>query len=215
LRFANGAHPLLPQGTLTNGALPTAGLLPATDACYVERTQAMTLARAGSRQLLVEGVQYRWTVAPNDEQGGCIIAECANLPARRLVCWVEPGVAVSLGLLRRAILDALAAGWVPTRRGADFILRVPAFADTPSAFYQCPVCDYFTLPRRVAYEICPVCFWAYDELELDRLEHVSRPNHLTLREARDNFRRLGASSLEMRGAVLSEKSRQRYRHAPR
>ena len=159
----------------------------------------------------MDGVQYRWTVAPDDEQGLALIVERATLAARRLMCWLEHGVVVSPALVRRAILDALAAGWMPTQRGADFVQRVTSLVEDTSTLHQCPVCDYFTLPRRAAHEICPVCFWGHGELEVEGAD----ANPLALRQARDNFRELGACSLETRGAVLSERSRQRYRCVPR
>lgn len=171
----------------------------------------MARAPRGTRQLLVDGVQYRWCVVPNDELGLGVVIERAELRAQRLMCWLEHGVVVSPALVRRAILDALVEGWVPTQRGAEFVQRVTAHAEGESALQQCPVCDYFTLPRRAAYEVCPVCFWEHGELELDGAD----PNHLLLCEARANFREFGACSLEMRGSVLSEQARQRYRCAPR
>jgi len=175
----------------------------------------MTLPQKGTRRLTVDGVQYRYAVTPNDEQGFSIIAERATVPARRLVCSVNQGVTISPSFVRRAILDAIGTGWVPTARGLDFIQRVPAFSDAPSDFHQCPVCDHFTLPRRTEFEICPVCFWEYDGLDVDKLDQLSGPNHLTLRKARENFNELGAFALEMRASVLNEKSRQRYRSVPR
>ncbi|HEY5956546.1 MAG TPA: hypothetical protein VIV60_08340, partial [Polyangiaceae bacterium] len=86
----------------------------------------MTLARKGTRQIVVDGVQYRWTVAPDEEPGVGIVAESATLPAQRLVSWIDHGVAIGPGLVGSAILDGLAAGWVPTLPGPDFIRRVPA-----------------------------------------------------------------------------------------
>src|SRR5687767_10862719 len=59
-------------------------------------------------------------------------------------------------------------------------------------FFQCPCCDYFTLDERGGYDICPVCFWEDDGQDIDRPDEHSGPNHMTLREGRDNFRRLGA-----------------------
>ena len=85
----------------------------------------MTLARKGTRKLVLDDVEYRWTVAPDDEPGIAIVVELAAAPACRLVSWVEHGVAVSPGVVRLAILDAIGAGWVPSERGRDFGRRVP------------------------------------------------------------------------------------------
>lgn len=175
----------------------------------------MTLARKGTRQLVVDNVHYRWTVAPNDEAGVDIVAELAAFPACRLVSWVDHGVIIGPGLVRRAILGAVAAGWRPNEPGPDFVRRVPEFSNTLGAVHQCPACDYFTLPNRSQYEICPICFWEDDGLDLDRLDVVSGPNHLTLRNARANFQEIGACDVSARPHVLEEKSRSRFRHAPR
>ena len=57
---------------------------------------------------------------------------------------------------------------------------------------QCPCCDYYSLQSRGSYEICAICYWEDDGQDLDRLDAVSTPNHITLREARRNFERYGA-----------------------
>lgn len=88
----------------------------------------MALARKGTRQILVDSVNYRWTVAPNDEPGVGIVAELAALPSSRLVSWVDHGVVIGPGLVRRAILDAIAAGWRPGEPGPDFIRRLPGLS---------------------------------------------------------------------------------------
>ena len=174
----------------------------------------MTLARRGTRQLVVDNIRYRWTVTPHDEPGIGIVVELATLPAARLVSWVDHGVVIGPGLVRRAILDALAAGWRPDERGTDFVRRAAGFSATLVA-HQCPVCDYFTLPNRGQYEICPICFWEDDGLDLDGLDVHSGPNHLTLRQARSNFHQFGACNENARSHVANEASRSRFRHAPR
>ena len=58
--------------------------------------------------------------------------------------------------------------------------------------FPCPCCDFFTLPARHSYLICPVCYWEDDGQDLDRLDDVSVPNHMTLRAARRNFKSFGA-----------------------
>jgi hypothetical protein len=65
--------------------------------------------------------------------------------------------------------------------------------------YACPCCGYLTLPQRGGYDVCPVCRWEDDgQDEHDAsLPSESRggPNRgLTLLQARENFRILGASS---------------------
>jgi hypothetical protein len=83
------------------------------------------------------------------------------------------------------------------------------------AAHQCPACDYFTLANRGQYEICPICFWEDNGLDLDRPDVISGPNHLTLREARTNFQEIGACDANARPHVLDEASRSRFRRARR
>lgn len=58
--------------------------------------------------------------------------------------------------------------------------------------HQCPCCDYYTLQERAAYQACPVCYWEDDGQDLDRLDEVSGPNHITLRQGRKNYASFGA-----------------------
>ncbi len=59
--------------------------------------------------------------------------------------------------------------------------------------HQCPCCDYFTLERRASFDVCFICYWEDDGQDLDEVDRVSDPNHITLRQARENFRDCGAS----------------------
>jgi hypothetical protein len=86
----------------------------------------------------------------------------------------------------------------------------------PMELLQCPCCDHFTLEGRGMYDICPVCFWEDDGTDLDRLDENSGCNHrLTLRQGRENFRRLGACESEMVQHVCASGERLRYKHFPR
>ncbi len=60
----------------------------------------------------------------------------------------------------------------------------------PETMETCACCGFNTLTERGAYDICPVCFWEDDgNMEADA---YSGPNHMTLREGRDNFLKFGA-----------------------
>ncbi len=65
----------------------------------------------------------------------------------------------------------------------------------PQPTYRCPCCRSLTLRGRGGFEMCPVCWWeddGQDEHDLDTMR--GGPNGtLTLREARENYRRFGAS----------------------
>jgi len=175
----------------------------------------MTLARKGSRQIEIDSVPYRWTVAADDEPGLGIVVQHANGKGQRLVSWVDHGVVVSPGLVRRAVLDGLASGWRPDERGADLVRRVPEFSEVRAAAHQCPACDYFSLATRGQYDICPVCLWEDSGQDLSQLDAHSGANHLTLREARANFLRFGACDLNATGSVLDKRLRSRFRHVAR
>ena len=61
--------------------------------------------------------------------------------------------------------------------------------------YACPCCGYKTLPvpiKEATAYICPVCFWEND-IFIQSLDEPSDENHqLTLRKARENFKKFGA-----------------------
>ncbi|MFN8575740.1 MAG: CPCC family cysteine-rich protein [Candidatus Sericytochromatia bacterium] len=55
--------------------------------------------------------------------------------------------------------------------------------------FNCPCCNYPTLPERGSYYICPLCFWEDDGQDEPFCEEVwNGPNgDYSLREARNNF----------------------------
>jgi hypothetical protein len=61
--------------------------------------------------------------------------------------------------------------------------------------YRCPCCRSLTLHGRGGFEMCPVCWWEDDGQDGHDLDTMrGGPNGaLTLREARENYRRFGAS----------------------
>lgn len=82
--------------------------------------------------------------------------------------------------------------------------------------YNCLCCGYKTIEERAEFEICPVCFWE-DDVYIDfstdpissayydgvpevetLLDTQSGANHgLTLRQARENYKRFGACEESM------------------
>jgi len=72
---------------------------------------------------------------------------------------------------------------------------------------SCPCCGYRSLSQRGRYEICKVCFWEDDGT--DDLDCVSGPNHISLRQARQNFERSGAVTEDARRYVLPD-GKERY-----
>ena len=85
----------------------------------------------------------------------------------------------------------------------------------PVGRVQCPCCDYFTLAERGAFTVCPVCYWEDDGQDLDQLDVVSGPNHITLRTARQNFERFGASDEGAVSLVASPEEREGVRREQR
>ncbi|MFE1415550.1 CPCC family cysteine-rich protein [Streptomyces sp. NPDC058746] len=58
----------------------------------------------------------------------------------------------------------------------------------------CIVCGHLTVAVRGNHEICPVCGWQDDGGDYrDPDRYVGGPNHVTLREARQNYKEFGAS----------------------
>lgn len=69
--------------------------------------------------------------------------------------------------------------------------------------YPCPCCHYLTLtePGPGTFEICPVCFWEDDDVQLDDPDYEGGANRESLNQARASFRAIGASSPAHLGAV--------------
>ncbi|WP_437729449.1 CPCC family cysteine-rich protein [Sorangium sp. So ce861] len=63
--------------------------------------------------------------------------------------------------------------------------------------------------------VCEVCLWEDDGGALGDLDEHSGPNHMTLREGRDNFRRIGACDARALAHVLPVADRVRFRRVPR
>ena len=81
--------------------------------------------------------------------------------------------------------------------------------------HQCACCDHFTLENRGQYDICPVCFWEDDGLDVDQPDAHSGPNQMSLREGRHNFELVGACEARHTVHVLPRPQRTRFRHEAR
>ena len=71
------------------------------------------------------------------------------------------------------------------------------------SFYRCPCCGARTLPDRGSFQMCPVCWWEDDgQDDHDADEVRGGPNGtLSLSQARENFRRFGASDAQFMDGV--------------
>jgi hypothetical protein len=71
--------------------------------------------------------------------------------------------------------------------------------------YACDCCGFLTLLNPGYYEICDVCGWDDDRVDAGRIrlgpDAPSGPNHVSLTQARTNFRRFGASKEASRDRV--------------
>lgn len=59
---------------------------------------------------------------------------------------------------------------------------------------KCPCCGYLTIESEetIITEICKVCFWQYDEIAHKTPDRSIGANHISLNEARANFKKYGA-----------------------
>ncbi|PWB39084.1 MAG: hypothetical protein C3F02_00485 [Parcubacteria group bacterium] len=74
----------------------------------------------------------------------------------------------------------------------------------------CPCCGYITLESRGENLVCPVCFWEDEfanDLDIDNSEYLDGPNHMTLREAKLNFKKTGAMRHDLLSYVIHPEDR--------
>lgn len=71
--------------------------------------------------------------------------------------------------------------------------------------YACPCCGYMTLDERPpgTFDICSVCFWEDDRQQFEDPDLAGGANRVSLREARENFKRFGAREERFRHEVRS------------
>lgn len=74
---------------------------------------------------------------------------------------------------------------------------------TVTAGYPCPCCGYLTLPQEPpgTYELCPVCWWEDDGVQFKDPDRRGGANSPSLSEARENFRKFGASDRDLADQV--------------
>lgn len=65
--------------------------------------------------------------------------------------------------------------------------------------YKCPCCGFYTFEERPNgnYDICPVCFWEDDPIQLKDQLYAGGANKISLVQARENYIKFGACSEEM------------------
>ena len=71
--------------------------------------------------------------------------------------------------------------------------------------YKCKCCGYFTMKDEPldpakhpgTFEICPVCFWEDDSLQFLNPDYSGGANAVSLREAKQNFKKFRAAEKDM------------------
>lgn len=60
--------------------------------------------------------------------------------------------------------------------------------------YPCPCCGNYTYdqPAKDSYDICSVCYWEDDPIQLLDPDYDGGANIPSLNQARENYRRIGA-----------------------
>ena len=62
--------------------------------------------------------------------------------------------------------------------------------------YPCPCCGYLTMSDEPgSFDVCPVCNWEDDYVQYYNIDWEGGANKESLRQARENFKEFGASSL--------------------
>lgn len=67
----------------------------------------------------------------------------------------------------------------------------------------CPCCGYFTVESddEVIVDICEVCFWQYDVVAHELPDRNIGANHISLNQARENYRLFGVCKPQFKHLV--------------
>lgn len=65
--------------------------------------------------------------------------------------------------------------------------------------FACPCCGYKTFRENPngSYDICEVCFWEDDPIQLDDPEYEGGANRVSLKQGQKNYMEFGACEREM------------------
>ena len=60
--------------------------------------------------------------------------------------------------------------------------------------YKCPCCGFYTLNEKAdnTFQICPVCYWEDDGVQLHEPDYEGGANNVSLMQAKENFKSFGA-----------------------
>ena len=78
--------------------------------------------------------------------------------------------------------------------------------------YKCPCCGYYTFLDKPSgnYDICEVCYWEDDPIQSKNPAYADGANHVSLQQARKNYKRFGACKKEMVSHVRHPKENELY-----
>jgi hypothetical protein len=72
--------------------------------------------------------------------------------------------------------------------------------------HPCPCCGYEVFPEPAgSYDICPICFWEDDVVQLAFPDMAGGANHCSLIEGQKNYAELGACERRLRGNVRTRR----------
>lgn len=125
-----------------------------------------------------------WSSLPSDLRGEM---QSSDEPGEPRDPRYQPLLAVGIARRYRGVKNEYLQ-----RKAQSLGVQVDAIEGEPERLNACPCCRYLSLPDRGEYTICSVCFWEDDGS--DEPERYSSPNHMTLRQGRENFSQYGACS---------------------
>jgi hypothetical protein len=60
--------------------------------------------------------------------------------------------------------------------------------------FACRCCGFLTISEHGNYEVCKVCFWEDDPIQAREVDYRGGANEMSLNEAKESFKLLGAVS---------------------
>ena len=69
--------------------------------------------------------------------------------------------------------------------------------------YPCPCCGFYTRSEAGfgTFDICPICGWEDDFFQANNPDNPSGANHISLNQARENYKKYGYCCERMRKRV--------------
>ncbi|MBQ8425307.1 MAG: formate/nitrite transporter family protein [Clostridia bacterium] len=77
--------------------------------------------------------------------------------------------------------------------------------------YKCPCCGFYTFEHKNhEYEICPVCYWEDDPVQLKDPTFKGGANHVSLEKARENYKKFEACEHSMKKFVRKPRKNEQH-----